>query len=95
MSYRNTRAAGFVLALVCLLAPPAAQATVKCQCNNGTIAHAMNADYGDEDAEEECNDACSTAGGGRVWNVDTDSNDTDVTVDDRHRMPPARPRPRR
>lgn len=58
--------------LVCLLGPGTAYATLKCQCNNGTRAHAMGSDFGDEDAEEACNDACSASGGGRVWQLDLD-----------------------
>jgi hypothetical protein len=92
---RSTLIIGFALTLIFGLASPAAQATVKCQCNNGTLAHALDADYGDEDADENCNDACSQSGGGRVWSVDTDRTDDDVTVRGSDRRPPARHQPRR
>jgi hypothetical protein len=32
----------------------------------------MGADFDDDDAEESCNDACSSSGGGRVWQLDQD-----------------------
>ena len=69
---RSIRLVGIAVFLICLLGPGTALATLKCQCNNGTISHAMGADFGDEDAEESCNDACSESGGGRVWQLDQD-----------------------
>jgi hypothetical protein len=80
--------------LFTLLAPGTALASVKCQCNNGSIVNAMGADYDDEDVDEECNDACSMQGGGRVWSVDRDQDDDDDTTrgDDRPRANPGRGR---
>ena len=72
MLERTIRLIGIGVFLICLLGPGAAFATLKCQCNNGTISHAMGSDFGDEDAEESCNDACSSSGGGRVWQLDED-----------------------
>lgn len=86
---------GIALLFLCLLAPATAFASVKCQCNNGMISHAMDADYDDDDAEEACNDACDELGGGWVWNVDTDRNDDggDVTIRRRdHHPEPAKRR---
>ena len=94
MTLRTALLFAFPLAAILAFAP-SALATVKCQCNNGTISHAMNADYGDDDVDEACNDACSMSGGGRAWNVDTDRNDTDVTINRPNRKPPAKPSPRR
>jgi hypothetical protein len=53
----------------------------------------MDADYGDDDADDACNDACSTLGGGRVWNVDSDPSDDDTTLirEDRVQPRPAAP----
>lgn len=64
-----------IAAVLALLAPGTALASVKCQCNNGSVVNAMGADYDDEDVDEACNDACSTQGGGRVWSVDRDQDD--------------------
>jgi hypothetical protein len=88
--------AGIAL-LFTLLAPGTALASAKCQCNNGTIVNAMGADYDDEDIDEECNDACSSQGGGRVWSVDRDQDDGDddddtTRRDDRPRANPGRGR---
>ena len=58
--------------LICLLGPGTAFATLKCQCNNGMTKQNVGADFSDDDAEESCNDACSSAGGGRVWQLDQD-----------------------
>jgi hypothetical protein len=69
---RTIRSVGIAIFLICLLGPGTAFATLKCQCFNGTRAHAMGSNYGDEDAEESCNDACSESGGGRVWQLDQD-----------------------
>ena len=69
---RSIRSVGIAVFLICLLGPGTAFATLKCQCNNGTISHAMGADFSDDDAEESCNDACSESGGGRVWQLDQD-----------------------
>ncbi len=69
---RSIRSVGIAVFLICLLGPGTALATLKCQCNNGTISHAMGADFSDDDAEESCNDACSASGGGRVWQLDKD-----------------------
>ena len=59
---RSIRSVGIAIFLICLLGPGTAFATLKCQCNNGTISHAMGADFDDDDAEESCNDACSSSG---------------------------------
>jgi hypothetical protein len=81
MAHRIHLCVGIAIFLVLLLAPGAALATVKCQCNNGTLSHAMGADYDDEDVEESCDEACSELGGGRVWSVDSDRDDNDdVTI---------------
>ena len=78
---RTALTAGLVILLIGLLSPTAAFASVKCQCNNGTMSEAIDADYDDEDVDEACNEACSELGGGRVWNVDTDQQDgDDLTV---------------
>jgi hypothetical protein len=63
--------------LICVFGPGAAFANLKCQCNNGVIEWDMSSDPDDDDAEESCNDACSGAGGGSVWNVDDDDDDGD------------------
>jgi hypothetical protein len=84
---------GIAVSLICLLGSGTALASVKCQCNNGAMSHAMDADYGDDDADDACNDACSTLGGGRVWNVDSDPSDDDTTLirEDRVQPSPAAP----
>ena len=64
---RSALTVGMVILLSGLLSPAAAFASVKCQCNNGMLAEAMDADYDDDNANESCNDACSDMGGGRVW----------------------------
>jgi hypothetical protein len=69
---RSIRLVGIAVFLICLLGPGTAFATLKCQCNNGTISHAMGASFDDDDVEESCNDACSESGGGRVWQLDQD-----------------------
>jgi hypothetical protein len=69
---RSIRLVGIAVFLICLLGPGTAFATLKCQCNNGMISHAMGADFSDDDAEDSCNDACSESGGGRVWQLDQD-----------------------
>ena len=74
---RRALAAGVATFLLGLLAPGTSHASVKCQCNDGSIVRAMGADYDDEDVDAACNDACSTQGGGRVWSVDRDRNDDD------------------
>jgi len=91
---RSIRSIGIAVFLICLLGPGTALATLKCQCNNGTITHAMGSDFGDEDAEESCNDACSESGGGRVWQLDQDREnvyDSGGNGNRRHQ----KPRPRR
>jgi hypothetical protein len=97
MSKRSVFIAGITLSLACLLGPGSAQATVKCQCNNGSVTHAMDADYDDDahDQAESCNDACSTLGGGRAWSVDSDQEDGGDTIRVRGPRPPAKPEPRR
>lgn len=79
--------------LLALLSPGTTLASVKCQCNNGSVVHAMGADYDDEDVDEACNDACSMQGGGRAWSVDRDqdADDDDDTTrrDERPRTKPA------
>jgi hypothetical protein len=91
---RSIRSVGIAIFLICLLGPGTAFATLKCQCNNGTITHAMGADFADEDAEESCNDACSSSGGGRVWQLDQDRENV-YDSGDRARRPGQRPsRPR-
>jgi len=94
MIARSIVSAAIAVLLVGLLGPGTAFATVKCQCNNGTLAHAMGADYDDEDVAEACDEACSSSGGGRVWSVDNDDDD-DVNVrggGERRRERPARRR---
>ncbi len=71
--------AGIAL-LFTLLAPGIALASVKCQCNNGSVVNSMGADYDDEDVDEKCNDACSSQGGGRVWSVDRDQDHATTTT---------------
>jgi hypothetical protein len=88
---RGIRFIGIAVFLICLLGPGTALATLKCQCNNGTISHAMGADFGDDDAEESCNDACSSAGGGRVWQLDQDRENV---YDSGGRVNRSRPKPR-
>ena len=89
---RSTLWAGGAILLLALSAPGTALATVKCQCNNGAIAQAMDVDYDDEDLDAACNDACSMLGGGRVWNVDTDQ--VDEVIEDAHRrVAPRHPTP--
>ena len=72
MLYRSIFSVGIVVLLTCLLGAGTALATVKCQCNNGTISHAMSASFDDDDVEESCNNACDGSGGGRVWQLDRD-----------------------
>jgi hypothetical protein len=81
---------GIAVLLAGVLGAGAAQATVKCQCNNGSVVQATGVDYDDEDLDAACNDACSMLGGGRVWNVDTDRDEDDD--DDSRRIEPPRPR---
>jgi hypothetical protein len=69
---RSIRSVGIAIFLICLLGSGTAFATVKCQCNNGTITQNVGADFDDDDVEESCNDACSESGGGRVWRLDED-----------------------
>lgn len=95
MRDRSTILAGIAVLLLCLLGPGTAFASVKCQCNNGTLAHAMSADYDDSDVEDSCNDACSSSGGGRVWNVDTDDDDSGSLTVRPGNQAPVRPVPRR
>lgn len=92
MCNRNIILSGIAVFVVCLLGPGTALASVKCQCNNGSVAHSMSANYDDDDVEDTCNDACSSAGGGRVWRVDTDRSDSDnVNVRRGNRQPKGRP----
>jgi len=94
MIHRSILTLGIAVFLICLLGPAAAFATVKCQCNNGAVSHAMGYDYDDDGLDEACNDACSELGGGRVWSVDTDEDDgDDVTIrrgDRNHEKPTPR-----
>jgi hypothetical protein len=90
---RSIRTVGIAAFLICLLGPGTALATVKCQCNNGTISHAMGADFDDDDVEESCSDACSESGGGRVWQLDEDRQNV-YDSGNRGRIP-NRPGPRR
>jgi hypothetical protein len=84
--------AGGAILLLALVVPGTALATVKCQCNNGSITQAMSVDYDDPDLDEACNDACSMLGGGRVWNVATDQyDDDDVRRHEHRRRSPASP----
>jgi hypothetical protein len=78
---------GITVFLICLLGPGTALATLKCQCNNGTISHSMGSDFGDDDAEESCNDACSESGGGRVWQLDEDRQNVYGSGNHRGRTP--------
>jgi hypothetical protein len=92
---RFALSAGIAILFAGLLGPGVALATVKCQCNNGAIAQAMNADADDDDVDAACDDACSMLGGGRVWSVDTDQDeDGDDDVNRRGERPrtPASPR---
>jgi hypothetical protein len=91
---RSIRSLGIAVFLICLLGPGTALATLKCQCNNGTITHAMGSDFGDDDAEESCNDACSESGGGRVWQLDQDRENV-YDSGGRGNRAPNRPKPRR
>jgi len=77
--HQSILALGIALFLSCLLGPATSFATVKCQCNNGMVEEAVDADYDDDDVADSCNDACDEFGGGRVWNSETDEND-DVVV---------------
>jgi hypothetical protein len=52
----------------------------------------MGADFDDDDAEESCNDACSSSGGGRVWQLDRDREN--VYDSGGRGRSPQRPRPR-
>jgi hypothetical protein len=88
---RGIRFIGIAVFLICLLGPGTALATLKCQCNNGTISHAMGASFDDEDVEESCNDACDGAGGGRVWQLDQDRENV---YDSGGRVNRSRPKPR-
>jgi len=90
---RSIRFIGIAVFLICLLGPGTALATLKCQCNNGTISHAMGADFDDDDAEESCNDACSSSGGGRVWQLDQDRENV-YGSGGRGNRPQQKPRPR-
>ena len=81
--------------LFALFAPGTTFASVKCQCNNGSVVNAMGADYDDEDVDEECNDACSTQGGGRVRSVDRDQDDDDDDTTRREERPRTKPASRR
>ena len=95
MFHRILVSVGIAVSLICSFGSGTALASLKCQCNNGAISHAMDADYDDPDAADACNDACSTSGGGRVWSVDSDQNDGDVDVNRENRLDPkSRPRPR-
>jgi len=89
---RSILSVGFAVFLSCLLGPGTALATVKCQCNNGMVVEAVDADYDDDDVADSCSDACDGFGGGRVWNLETDDDDTDVTVNggERHHRKPER-----
>lgn len=92
MLVRCTLSAAVASLALGLLDPAAALATVKCQCNNGSVAQAMDVDYDDENLDAACDDACSMLGGGRVWNFDTDRNDVVEEVPPR-REPPREPLP--
>ncbi len=98
MRNRSIILTGIAVFLLCCLGPGTALASVKCQCNNGSTTFAMSADYDDDDVEESCNDACSISGGGRVWRVDSDDDDSgDVTLrpgERRRENRPAAPRRR-
>jgi len=87
---RTIRILGVAALTVLLFGAGNAWATVKCQCNNGSITHDMSADYDDDDLDAVCNDACSESGGGRVWKPEVDESDGDDVII-RH---PARPAPR-
>jgi len=91
---RSIGSLGIAIFLICLLGPGAALATVKCQCNNGTITQNLGADFDDEDVEESCNDACSESGGGRVWRLDEDRENI-YDSGDHDGRPDERPSPRR
>jgi len=91
---RSIRSLGIAVFLICLLGSGTAFATVKCQCNNGSVGHALGSDYGDDDLDEACNDACDMSGGGRVWSVDTDQDYGDDVTIRRGDRPRPKPRPR-
>ena len=91
MRNRSIISVGIAAFLLCLLGPGTAFASVKCQCNNGTVSHSMSADYGDDDVDESCNDACSSSGGGRVWSVDRDRDYESNNTVRRGNQRPARP----
>ena len=94
MPNRSIRTLVIAAFLVCLLGPGTAFATLKCQCNNGMTKQNLGADYGDEDAEESCNDACSDFGGGRVWQLDQDREYIDNSNSGAVRPVPKKPRRR-
>lgn len=64
---------------------PAAVASTKCLCNNGTIVQSM------DDGEGVCEDACSELGGGRVWTPDDADGDDDGADAGRERVEERRP----
>ena len=76
MSDRFLWAGSAILLLTGLLGGGAAQASVRCQCNNGTVTQAMGVDSDDDDVDAACNEACDMLGGGRVWNVTTTTAET-------------------
>jgi hypothetical protein len=47
----------------------------------------MGSDFGDEDAEEACDDACSASGGGRVWQLNLDRENVDGSSNRGDRIP--------
>lgn len=89
---RTHFAAGAAVLAVLLLGTAPAFATVKCQCNNGSIAHDLSTDYDDPDADAACNDACEMAGGGRVWTPEQDDDDDSSDVGRHRDHAPAHPK---
>jgi hypothetical protein len=91
---RSIRSIGIAVFLICLLGPGTAFATVKCQCNNGTVTQAVGSDYDDDDLDDACDDACSMLGGGRVWQLDRDRENIYDSGGRGNRIP-QKPSPRR
>jgi hypothetical protein len=73
------------LALACLL-PLGASAATKCLCENGTIVHSAE----DDDADEVCEEACESFGGGREWTSDDQEDEVVADVDRVRRRHPGR-----
>jgi len=94
MCHRSILWAAIALLASSLLGAGPALATVKCQCNDGSVTLAMGYDYSDDDLDDACDDACGLQGGGRVWNLDTDQDSGDDVAIGRGERPREEPRPR-